>query len=94
MAEKDCYEIQTTDQTVSVVCPVFNSGNYLEQTLSSILEQDKLPEEIIFSDDGSTDGTLLLLEKWRCYWVRRIGYKRWLGPWHVVILRQLNSEWQ
>jgi glycosyltransferase involved in cell wall biosynthesis len=41
----------------SIIMPVFNSGNYLETAVSSILSQDFRLFELILVDDGSTDGS-------------------------------------
>lgn len=40
---------------ISVIVPVFNSGEYLDRCVSSILNQDFSPIEILIVDDGSTD---------------------------------------
>jgi glycosyltransferase involved in cell wall biosynthesis len=42
---------------VSVIVPVFNGVNFLDQSLGSILNQTYQPVEIIAVDDGSEDGT-------------------------------------
>lgn len=49
------------DAKVSVVVPVYNTENYLEETLQSLENQtlDKL--EIVCVDDGSTDSSLSIL---------------------------------
>lgn len=49
---------------VSVVIPVYNVQNYIEQCLNSLLAQTLSDIEIICVDDGSTDGTLELLRKY------------------------------
>lgn len=51
---------------VSVVTPCFNPGPYLRPLLDSLDAQHPVPGgfEAIFVDDGSTDGTGLLLERW------------------------------
>src|SRR5204863_2022061 len=41
----------------TVGLPVFNGGKYLEQALTSLLEQDYPAFEIIVSDNGSSDST-------------------------------------
>lgn len=47
---------------ISVVCPTFNSENFVKNTLLSVLAQTKPPAEIIMVDDGSSDGTLQVLK--------------------------------
>jgi len=47
---------------ISVICPTYNSSEYIQETINSILNQIDLPEEVIFSDDGSTDSTVELIE--------------------------------
>lgn len=48
---------------VSVVVAIYNSEKYLEQTIGSICAQTLKEIEIICVDDGSTDGSVRLLEK-------------------------------
>ncbi len=43
--------------TVSIVIPCYNGAPYLEGTLESALSQTIPPDEILFIDDGSTDGS-------------------------------------
>lgn len=47
---------------VSVVMAVYNSENYLQETLTSVLSQTLADIELICVDDGSTDGSLRILE--------------------------------
>ena len=49
---------------ISVIIPVYNSENYIEQCLESILNQTLEDIEIICVDDGSTDNSLDILEKY------------------------------
>jgi len=47
---------------VSVLIPVYNTQNYLEECLESILNQSLQDIEILVMDDGSTDGSRELIE--------------------------------
>lgn len=49
---------------ISVICPTYNSAGYIEKTLASLLIQTVLPDEVVFSDDGSQDATCVILERW------------------------------
>lgn len=48
----------------SLVITVFNEEETIEKLLDSIAEQTKKPDEIIFVDGGSTDNTVVEIEKW------------------------------
>ena len=49
--------------TVSVVIPVHNGMPHLPETLTSVLTQTRLPDEIILVENGSSDGTADWLAK-------------------------------
>jgi glycosyltransferase involved in cell wall biosynthesis len=48
--------------TISVALCTFNGERFIAEQVGSILSQTHLPQEIVVSDDGSTDGTVLLVE--------------------------------
>ena len=50
---------------VSVLLPVYNGGHYLKAALDSILCQDYERLEIIAIDDGSTDNSLEILQRYQ-----------------------------
>lgn len=45
------------DERISVIVPVYNVAPYLPQSVESILSQDYQALEVILIDDGSTDGS-------------------------------------
>ena len=49
---------------VSVIVPVYNVEKYLEECLESIIDQSLRDIEIVCVNDGSTDGSLSILEEY------------------------------
>ena len=52
------------EKKISVILPVYNVADYLEECLSSVCAQTYACLEILLIDDGSTDGTSLLCDQW------------------------------
>ncbi len=50
--------------TVSVIIPAFNCAAYIRAAVDSALTQNRVPDEIIVVDDGSTDGTDRVLARY------------------------------
>ena len=52
----------TSTPSVSVIIPMYNSVEFIEKCVRSLMEQTLEDLELIFIDDASTDGTLNALE--------------------------------
>lgn len=50
---------------VTIITPAYNRASFLVETITSVLEQDYPNIEYIVLDDGSTDGTSVVLEGFR-----------------------------
>ena len=66
-------EESLTPALVSVVIPCYNTERYLAEALESALGQSYHPLEIIVVDDGSTDGSARVAERFgdRIRWIAR-----------------------
>lgn len=51
--------------SVSIIVPAYNAESYLEETLNSIMAQDMLDYETLVVNDGSTDGTARILDRYK-----------------------------
>jgi len=49
--------------TISVAICTFNGRRFLDAQLESIAAQSRLPDEIVFCDDGSSDGTAEIIRE-------------------------------
>ncbi|WP_018874647.1 glycosyltransferase family 2 protein [Thioalkalivibrio sp. ALJ1] len=43
---------------ISIALATFNGEGYIQEQLQSFLDQTRLPDEVVISDDASTDGTM------------------------------------
>jgi glycosyltransferase involved in cell wall biosynthesis len=64
---------------VSVVMPVYNHERFLERTLASVAAQTVAPCELVAVDDGSSDGSAAVIER----------FAR-AAPFPVTLVRQRN----
>ena len=54
----------TANPLISVVMPVYNALPFLDESISSILNQTLTDFEFVIVDDASTDGSVELLREW------------------------------
>lgn len=50
-------------KTISIAMATYNGAEFLPAQLQSFIKQTRLPDELVVSDDASTDGTLRILEE-------------------------------
>jgi glycosyltransferase involved in cell wall biosynthesis len=62
--ENKVIEISEADSLVSVIIPAYNVVKYIGEAVESALSQTYHSIEVIVIDDGSTDGTLSVLERY------------------------------
>lgn len=51
-------------ELVSIIMPVYNNEKYLEEAIESILNQTHEDIELLLLDDGSSDGSLSIMERY------------------------------
>lgn len=52
--------------SISIILPIYNAEQYLDEAIQSILVQSHKQFELICVDDGSTDGSLKIIQKYAC----------------------------
>ena len=52
-------------ELVSVIMPVYNTAKYLEEAVDSVLTQEYSDLELLIANDGSTDGSAEILERYQ-----------------------------
>lgn len=50
---------------ISVALTTYNGARFLREQLESLVDQSHLPHEVVVGDDGSSDGTVEILENFR-----------------------------
>lgn len=50
---------------ISIAMATFNGGQYLREQLDSFKSQERTPDELVVCDDGSTDDTLSILDRFK-----------------------------
>ena len=52
------------NKIISIIVPIYNVELYLDECLTSVINQTYKDIEIILVDDGSTDSSSLLCDEW------------------------------
>ncbi len=53
-----------TDKKISVIIPIYNREKYLDKCITSVITQENVNTEIILVDDGSTDSSGAICDKY------------------------------
>ena len=79
---------------ISIGVPAYNQGQYLAETLDSLLNQTVPPDEIVVSDNHSTDETPDVLRRYegRVRVIRPPQHLPMTAHWNYVVER-LSGEW-
>ncbi|SEA99714.1 glycosyltransferase family 2 protein [Pedobacter hartonius] len=71
----------TNDLKFSIIIPTYNRSNALDRCLQSLVNQTYKNFEVLICDDGSTDNTSVVVEKYRELLTLRYFYQEnWGGP--------------
>lgn len=91
----------------SIIVPIYNGEKYLKQCVDSVLEQSVSDWELLLVDDGSTDNSLRLAEKFACmderihvlhqnnsgqFFARETGRRNASGQW--LLFLDCDDRWE
>lgn len=57
--------VPTYKAKVTVIIPCYNYGRFLPESIDSVLNQTRMPDQIILSDDASTDNSVSIMESYQ-----------------------------
>jgi len=90
---------------ISVIIPTYNRANFLERAIDSVLSQTRKVDECIIVDDGSSDNSSLILQKYQSNvgvirldknrgvsHARNVGMEMASGNW--IALLDSDDEWK
>lgn len=93
----NAYKVYDMAPFLSVGIPNYNHAHFLERCVSAVMLQDRVPDEVLVYDDGSTDNSMEVLRALQTRWPRlRIerGEKN-LGVTGAIntLVSLLSGEW-
>lgn len=56
--------VTTVAERLLIVSPVYNEAGHLDRTAHAIVAQDRRPDRWVIVDDGSSDDTLAIAQRW------------------------------
>ena len=66
----------TEETLISIITPVYNAEQYIEQTIQTILNQTYQNWELLLVDDCSTDQSATIIQRYQIEEPNRIQYHR------------------
>lgn len=81
-------------QRISIGIPAYNQGQYLRETLASLVAQADAATEVVVSDNHSTDDTPRVLDEFRgrVRVVRPAVHMPMMAHWNFLV-KQLEGDW-
>ena len=83
--------------SVAILMTTYNGGQFLEEQIQSLVSQKQVVIQIYVNDDGSTDNTLDILQKWKDKgFVANISRSDRIGPnsaFQKLLQENLNKEY-
>lgn len=79
------------EPTISVIMPVYNAERYVAEAVESILAQTFTDFEFLIIDDGSTDGSLAILQKYAAR-DSRVRLKSRPNTGYIVALNEMLAD--
>lgn len=83
-----------TSSKLSIGVPAYNHGNFLAETLESLLNQQTAPDEIVVCDNHSTDNTAAILESFgdKIRVISPPQHLPMMANWNHLV-GEMKSEW-
>ncbi len=81
---------------MTILLATFQGQRFLEEQLQSLISQKNVSVRVIINDDGSTDGTLEIIEKWKnSGLITKVSLSNKLGPslaFQRLLMENVDNE--